>query len=167
MNFISSTNRMITGIIFAITILIIFPIMERFTKSHIGLTLPDNELRYTTNDLYRWVEEYGVDGRRWYVILRFTYDLFFPLAYGSFLFVFIGTFASNITSQVFFLAYLPLLGMVLDFIENIVISIIMIRYPKKTYGIDTIIPWVSYIKRISILLSFLFLLMLGILSLLL
>jgi hypothetical protein len=149
--------RIIIGILFITMMLIIFPIMERYTHRHVGKNIPDNILKYTTDDLYRWASEYGPDGRRKYIILRFTYDLIFPLIYGVFLSVFIATFIQRTVESLLFISFLPLLGMTLDLFENVLISIIMYRFPKKTIIVDYIVPKISYIKRILVLTSFIIL----------
>lgn len=160
-------TRWFSGIAFLVMMIGIFPVMERFTKSHVGDKLPDTTLRYTTKDLYSWAEEYGERGRTWYIILRFSYDLIFPMTYGAFLFIFIGHFLNQINEQMFFIAYLPLIGMTLDYIENIIVSIIMFRFPLKTPVVDRIVPTISFIKRVTVLFSFLLLAVVGVLSIIL
>lgn len=162
MNLITPFTQILSASLFFGMMLIIFPIMEKFTRKHVGEKLPDNVLIYHKEDLYKWAEAYGQTGRRNYIILRFTYDAVFPLFYGFFLFVFIGYFLINLNENLFLLAYIPIVGMSLDYIENIVISILMYRYPKQTRYLDHIAPYISFFKRSLILLSFLFLLILGI-----
>lgn len=166
MNLITSFTQILSASLFFGMMFFIFPFMEKYTKKHVGEKLPDTELIYRKEDLYTWAEAYGEKGRRTYIILRFTYDLIFPLFYAFFLFTFIGYFLIHINEGLFFMAYIPIIGMSLDYLENVIVSIIMYRYPIKTKYLDQIAPYISFIKRSLILLSFIFLMILGLIYLL-
>ncbi len=100
---------------------------------------PDLSFYYTADDLYRMAETYGEEGRKAYVRARFTFDVIWPLVYTMFL--------STTISWVYLRAFIPgslwrranlvpVLGALLDFLENGATSLVMIRYPRPTAGVD-------------------------------
>ena len=114
-----------------------------------GAETPDLSMLYSTNDLYRMAESYGVDGRQEYIRIRFTFDLAWPLVYASFFttvisWLFARTFQSGSNWRLANL--LPILGMLLDFLENISTSIIMFRYPSRTPVVDVLAPLFTFTK---------------------
>jgi hypothetical protein len=104
---------------------------------------PDSSLWYTPAELYRMAEAYGDAGRQAYVRERFTFDLVWPLVYGIFLAAAISWFSR----QAFAGASLwqranlaPVLGVLLDFLENVSSSLVMARYPQRTPVVDLLAP---------------------------
>jgi hypothetical protein len=102
---------------------------------------PDMSFYYTADDLYQMAEAYGEDGREAYVRARFTFDLIWPMVYMIFLctgisWVYGRTFAPGSVWQLANLV--PILGMLLDYLENIATSIVMMRYPIPTPVVDSL-----------------------------
>jgi hypothetical protein len=122
---------------------------KRADNASRGADTPDLSMLYSTNDLYRMAESYGVDGRQEYVRIRFTFDLAWPLVYASFFasvtsWLFTRTFPAGSNWR---LANLfPVLGMLLDFLENVSTSIIMLRYPSRTPVVDMLAPVFTFTK---------------------
>jgi len=122
---------------------------------------PDTSFYYTANDLYQLAEKYGESGRQEYVKTRYTFDLIWPLVYTMFL----GTSISWIFSKVVVSGnilrranLIPVLGLLFDYLENISISVVMIRYPEPTSMWDTIAPIFTLVKWIFVIGSFVILL---------
>ena len=95
---------------------------------------PDLSLVYSSADLYRMAEAYGVDGRAEYIRVRFTFDLIWPVVYT----VFLVSAMSWLYSHAFrpgspwrLTNLVPLLAVTLDYLENISTSLVMYRYPDS------------------------------------
>ncbi len=124
---------------------------------------PDTSIFYTSKTLYKLAEDYGQEGRDFYIHQRFTFDLLFPLVYGLFLISTIGFLSYRIKDHKFkYLIYLPIISVIFDYLENISTSITMYRYPSLTpiishiAGFFTIFKWgflsLSFIALVYILL---------------
>jgi hypothetical protein len=110
---------------------------------------PDLSLFYSAGDLYRMAESYGQEGRRAYVVARFSFDLVFPLVFTTFLttavtWVYGHTFAA---SSLWRRANLvPPLAGVFDYLENITASVVVARYPQRTIGLEWLAPAFTLLK---------------------
>lgn len=125
-----------------------------------GTGSPDTSLWYTPRELYEMAAAYGAQGREAYIRARFTFDLAWPLVYAAFLSTAISwlsrkAFPANTLWQRANLV--PVLGMLLDYAENVSTSVIMARYPASTPVIDWLAPLFTLAKRISVGGSFLLL----------
>jgi hypothetical protein len=118
---------------------------------------PDMSFYYTANDLYQMAEAHGKDGRAAYVNARFTFDLIWPMVYALFLgtgisWVFWKAFAPG---SVWLRANLaPVLGMLLDYMENLATSMVMLRYPSATPVVDTLAGFLTMAKWVFVSGSF-------------
>ncbi len=104
---------------------------------------PDSSFYYTATDLYRMAELYGQEGRAAYVRARFTFDLIWPLVYTFFLatatsWVFARAFAAGSRWQL--ANWVPLLGALFDYLENLSTSLVMIRFPAQTAVVAGLAP---------------------------
>lgn len=116
---------------------------------------PDGSFIYSTSDLYDMASAYGADGRRYYIRSRFTFDIVWPLAYGCFLWTGIAYFQQGITdSRVRYAVLLPLLAVLLDFMENTSASVVMFLYPDRVPLLSHLVPIFTFGKWIVIGLSF-------------
>lgn len=114
-----------------------------------GVGSPDTSLFYSARELYDMAEAYGEEGRRLYVRSRFTFDLVWPLVYALFLTTSISWTYSRVfaTDSLWQLANLvPLLGAVLDFLENGSASLVMVRFPAPTPVVDVMAPIFTLLK---------------------
>jgi hypothetical protein len=110
---------------------------------------PDMSFFYSPSDLYELAEEYGEQGREAYVRARFTFDLIWPLVYTLFLataisWVFGMAFAPDSPWQRANLA--PLLAAILDYLENLSTSLVMLRFPDQTPLVDLLAPVFTALK---------------------
>jgi hypothetical protein len=114
-----------------------------------GAGSPDTSFFYTPQELYRTAEAYGEVGRAAYVRARFTFDLIWPLVYTAFLTTAISWVYGKVLppDSVWRYANLaPVLGMGFDVLENLSTSIVMLRYPQHTPGIDLLAPVFTMLK---------------------
>lgn len=125
---------------------------------------PDLSLFYSPTDLLVMAESYGATGRQAYVRARFTFDLIFPLIYTFFLAACISWLLKRMIPEGSFwrhLNVLPLVAMLLDFIENIAAAYVIGRYPAPSLLAATIAPPATILKWLLVGGSFI---MLGILA---
>jgi hypothetical protein len=123
---------------------------ERETGSAVS---PDTSLFYSPAQLYRIADEYGEEGRPAYVRARFTFDLVWPLVYTFFLvtsisWLFRRAFALDSPWQRANL--FPVLGALFDLTENLAASLVMLRYPAHTPGVDLLAPVCTLLKWIFV-----------------
>ena len=155
------TNGWTLGAMTAIFILFsifVLPAQARLaeTRSN-GSASPDSSFLYSKGDLYAMADAFGPEGRRAYVRARFTFDLAWPLVYAAFLTASIGWFLKQNTndgSSWHRLNLLPIGGAGLDFLENILASIVMLRFPATTAVLDALVPFVTMLKWILVICSF-------------
>ncbi|MDG5760637.1 hypothetical protein QA600_14970 [Natronococcus sp. A-GB1] len=116
---------------------------------------PDGSFIYSASDLYDMANAYGEDGRRYYIRSRFTFDVVWPLAYGWFLWAGIAYFGQAAERpQVRYTVLLPILAVLLDFMENTSASIVMALYPDRAPVLAHLVPVFTFAKWVVIGLSF-------------
>jgi len=123
---------------------------------------PDMSFIYTSDDLYQLAQAYGEVGRISYIKARFSFDLIWPVVYMIFLTTVISWLFQRVFRQgsLWQLANLvPLCGMILDYLENISTSVVMIRYPNPTAVVDILAPIFTLTKWLLVSGSFVLLLL--------
>ncbi len=121
-------------------------VMEQATH---GAGSPDTSFIYSAGDLYRMAEAYGSEGRAAYIHIRFTFDLVWPLIYTFFLVTSVSWLAHRAfpsSSRWQMLNLVPMLGMLLDYLENICAALVMVRYPAFTPIVDALTPIFTLLK---------------------
>jgi hypothetical protein len=123
---------------------------------------PDMSFIYTSDDLYQLAQAYGEVGRISYIKTRFSFDLIWPVVY----MIFLTTAISWLFQRVFRKGSLwqlanlvPPCGMILDYLENISSSVVMIRYPNPTAVFDILAPIFTLTKWLFVGGSFILLLL--------
>jgi hypothetical protein len=118
-----------------------------------GAGSPDTSFWYSPGDLYRMAEAYGEQGRAAYVRARYTFDVIWPLVYT----VFLTTGISWVYARAFVTGsrwrranLLPALGALLDYLENLATSAVMVRYPRPTAVVDVLAPVLTAAKWVLI-----------------
>lgn len=121
---------------------------------------PDTSLWYTPDDLYAAAEAWGPEGRAAYVHARVTFDVIWPLVYGTFLLTTLawvwarGTASGSRWRGV---ALLPVVAVALDYAENICTATVMARYPARTPLLAELAPLFTAGKWLALSISFLLL----------
>ncbi len=116
---------------------------------------PDGSFIYSASDLYDMASTYGEEGRQYYIRSRFTFDVVWPLAYGWFLWAGIAYFGqATENSWARYTSLLPVLAVLLDFMENTSASIVMFFYPDQVPVIPHLVPVFTFGKWTVIGLSF-------------
>ncbi len=117
-------------------------------------TILDLYFHYTPDDAYSLIGYYGPEGRKiflWGLLI----DTFFPIVYGLFLWMCITFLAIHIhlsfsKATLNILQLLPVLAVVLDYIENIFEVWMTLGYPQSVKSIAPISGWVTTFKWIAI-----------------
>jgi hypothetical protein len=117
----------------------VLPAQSEKARAQSGDISPDMSFFLTVESLYEIAESYGEEGRLAYVKARFSFDLVWPIVYTLFLtsgisWLYSRSFSADSIIQRANLV--PVIGMVLDYIENITASIVMLRYPTQTPIVD-------------------------------
>ena len=126
-----------------------------------GVRSPDMSFIYSADDIYRWAGAYGADGRAAYVRVRWSFDLAWPIVYGFFLATaisWVGQRAYRAESWVNRLNLLPIAAVLLDYTENVLTSIVMLRYPNEAIVAATLASPFTVVKWLSVSGSFIVLL---------
>ncbi len=129
-------------IIFMLFILFVLPNEAERSEKYYGDTpAPDSSLIYIGEDLYRMAEGFGAEGRAYYIRSRFTFDVIWPLAYGFFLWASIAYFGRALKHQIpRYVVLLPIIGVILDYLENTGASLVMFLYPERMPVIPSLVP---------------------------
>ncbi len=142
---------------FILFVSFVLPWFSAYSTKMIGdLDSPDSSFFYTAKELYAMAESYGENGRITYILLRWSFDVVWPVVYTTFLVLWTMKLASYIKEcyWVEFLYLLPVIAMVLDFIENIGATIVMVRYPSLSGVIAVLTPMATMFKWVTISASF-------------
>lgn len=134
--------------------LLVLPIQAEVSSRELaGVGSPDMSFIYSADDIYRWAEAYGSDGREAYVRARWSFDLVWPIVYGFFLVTaisWVGRRAWRTGSRAHLLNLLPIVAVVLDYTENILTSIVMLRYPSEAMVAAVLASAVTILKWLGV-----------------
>lgn len=139
----------------------------RAEKVRGDLGSPDRSVVYTPSDLYRMVEDYGPEGRADYIKERFTFDLIWPLVYVIFLSTTISWSFRSVfppDHRVQRVNLVPLLGGILDYLENLSTSVVIWCFPARMPVVSWLATLFTLGKWVMIGVSFLLLTLGGILA---
>ena len=121
---------------------------------------PDTSVWYSLDDLYAAAEAWGPEGRAAYVHARVTFDVIWPMVYGTFLLTTLawvwarGTASGSRWRGV---ALLPVVAVALDYAENICTATVMARYPARTPVLAELAPLFTAGKWLVLSASFMLL----------
>lgn len=154
-------HALVTFLVFLLFMVFVLP-NESAKSADLGLeNSPDTSLFYTATQLYDTAEQYGVEGRAFYVRQRFTFDLVWPLVYGSFLFASTAYFGQGISGKRRrILVFLPVIAVAFDYLENIMTATVMNRFPLETFLFANLAGFATSLKWIALSISFLVVLIL-------
>lgn len=148
--------RVIVTILFIVFIVMVLPYVSTLTTEVTGVTeSPDTSFFYDSEKLFDMAEAYGESGRNFYIFLRWTFDVVWPIVYGSFLLVMMRWL--QITLSFNKLTLIPIVGVTFDFLENICASLIFWAYPTRIEWLAKITPYITMLKWIGIGMSFILL----------
>lgn len=118
---------------------------------------PDTSLWYSPDDLYAAAEAWGQDGRSAYVHARWTFDVIWPLVYGTFLvttLAWVWARGTAVGSRWRGVALLPVVAVALDYAENICAATVVARYPARTPVVAELAPLFTAGKWLTLSVGF-------------
>lgn len=144
--------------VFLLFCLLVLPGLNRLAQEYSqGSGSPDTSFLYTGSRLYRMAEIYGEEGRLQYLHARWTFDLAFPFIYTFFLITSISWLLQKclIPNSTWRIAnLLPLAAMALDFLENLMTTLVFAQYPLHSWIGETFAPVFTPLKWLLILVNF-------------
>ena len=141
-------------IVLILFILLVLPGSTRInTADKISPDIPDLSFWYSPDHLYSIAESYGINGRKEYVIMHAGFDLIWPVVYVGFLALSLSWVFGRVSKIFLKLNLIPVIAGIFDYLENILTSIVMLRYPEHSRGIDLLAPVTTMLKWILIYLS--------------
>ena len=153
----SKKGCIVISIVFIVFIVIVLPVISKLTESvtHTSFS-PDTAIFYSTNEFYEAMEIYGKAGRDFYVLLRWTFDVIWPLVYFSFLISVLGHLTRNHPKERRLLILLiPLVSVIFDFFENTFATLNVVIYPSKIEFLIVLLQGMSLMKWFFIVLAML------------
>lgn len=116
--------------------------------------------------LYEIAEAYGASGRSFYIYQRWTFDLVWPMVYTAFIFSLSSLLYKSIglSSFNYWILSFSWIAMALDYLENTMVTIVMVRFPQPTWVIADLAGTVTSLKWIAIGISFVILFLLVVLK---
>lgn len=146
---INFKTAIIITIVFVLFLVLVLPWFSATSYRATGVKdSPDTSFIYTAEDLYQVAESYKEEGRRSYIVLRWTFDVIWPFVYMSFLVVWTVLLGKIISHKryVHQLYKVAISAMIFDFFENIGATIVMARYPVKSGVVAIVTPYMTSIK---------------------
>ncbi len=154
--------------VFSLFIAVVAPMAARYMDTVTeGAPSPDTSLIYSAQDLFDMAQDYGEEGRRAYVLMRFTFDLAFPAAYLFFLVAVLTKLLKYLPQKSIFryLNALPFIAVFFDLTENIMTAWTIGMYPQKMMFAANVAPIATMIKWVFVGSSFAMIVVFGVLYL--
>jgi len=161
-NKVSTKQVVIFAIVFVLFTAIALPYVSALTTRVIGVAeSPDTSFAFSASHIMGIVESYGIDGRLFYVLMRWTFDVVWPLIYTLFLGSAIAYLARRSHCRFGYkLLFVVLLAVFFDVFENINATIIMLLFPTEAIIFVFLLMIASLLKWIFIGISFTFVILL-------
>lgn len=124
---------------FALFVILILPAQPKIAVTEdFDPGYPDLAIWYSPGHLYGIAEAYGEEGRSEYVRMRYRFDIIWPLVYVGFLATSLSWVYGKIpsTSKLYRINLLPIFAGFFDLMENLLVSIVFLRYPGVSPGLS-------------------------------
>ncbi|MCR4590796.1 MAG: hypothetical protein K5668_08250 [Lachnospiraceae bacterium] len=119
-----------------------------------GVSILDYETRYSVDYAYDWLTRMGEAGRNFHLTKVMPLDIFYPPAFMLFMFSWCSLITKKITSSDGIIKCLPALSVIyllLDWLENIGITAMLINFPVRLNMICIATGWITSIKKTVVL----------------
>lgn len=143
--------------LFAFFLVLILPSSSQKASAVLGeAKLPDTSLFYSGQEIYQTADTIGEEGRTFYVRQRITYDFIWPLVYAWFLYASLHLIYRRSSHEILInsIHWLPILGLVFDYVENAFAIMLMLFYPTHLTFVEKWLPIISLIKWSAIATAF-------------
>lgn len=153
----------VSWLVFTLFLLIILPWVSQQSIT-MGLTTSiDTNFSFNPHGIYAIVASYGPEGRAYYILQRWTFDVMWPFVYALPLWISIRQLVAD--SRWRWLSLIPLLAMGFDYMENIVFTMVVGLYPFEWMGLALIGVGISLCKWLSLMVAYVLLFLLGMIRL--
>jgi len=142
--------------LFIIFVCVLSPIVFILTNTLYPINFsPDTSFFYSVNDFYSSLNQVGQSGRQFYIIIRWTFDLFYPIVYG----IFLSQILLKLKIENTLYLILPLLMVIFDYIENS-LATILVSLHRHTYNffvyvlqIFSMLKWLTLVLIILLIIK--------------
>ena len=137
------------GLLFIVVTSVLFPMMDRLMGAPEDIKKIDTQFIYSADQFYNTVEPYGDRGRKMYALSHFTADLVFPFSYAFLFGIWITMAFGSIFAPDSWLQRLnlvPFILLVLDLLENTLVSILLLVFPLRLDWLVNLAGGVTAIK---------------------
>ena len=149
-------NTLLLGLLFLIMVLFIMPEATKQIKlCSFNTGLIDGIFYHTPEQVYNKIFAYGEKGRKLYVAVELTADLFLYIVIAAFLssvLILMATKSHNKAIQFKYLFWLPASAMIANFLENGMIILMLVIFPKKYFFIAIFTSIFAFFKWFLIIL---------------
>ncbi|HYX35096.1 MAG TPA: hypothetical protein VE954_18520 [Oligoflexus sp.] len=124
-----------------------------FEEASGGGALFDNAMEFSADGIYQRLESFGDKGRENYRFRNLSTDLILPLSLFPFLFLWMRRSTERFMSKPAIrrlLLSLPLMYVVFDFIENVLVVVLIDHYPQHFDGLASTLAYVTILKRLGV-----------------
>jgi hypothetical protein len=137
--------------VFVFFLVVVLPAVS-YAANQMGLSPSiDTNFSFDPTAIYSILNGYGESGRAFYLLQRWTFDAVWPMVYGFPIFFTLRLWLGKVNSSfVRIFIYLPLMAMLLDYLENITFSIIIILYPMEWIVLAYLGVGISLLKWIAL-----------------
>lgn len=112
----------------------------------------DTNFSFDPSLIYSILDNYGSAGRAYYVLQRWSFDLVWPIIYGVPLYLTLNRLITRSNKWISIMILSPLIAVLLDYVENIIFTILALAFPLQMEWLTVIGVSVSLLKWV--LLSF-------------
>lgn len=118
----------VSWIVFTVFMITVLPNVALATEEAGLVGSIDTNFSFNPNSILQIIIDYGPEGRRYYLIQRWTFDAIYPLVYALPLAFSIWGLLLN--SKYIRWAWLPMFAASFDYFENITYSLLMLSFPN-------------------------------------
>ena len=151
----SKKGLIITSVLFVLFVAFVLPYFSALTESKTNTNFsPDTGFFYSLEEFYNNMAIYGIEGRIFYILMRWTFEVVWPLVYFSFFISSLGNLTRKLAKkkQIMFLS-LPVIGVGFDLIENILATVNVSIYPERTAFLLKLLQISSLLKWLFIIIT--------------
>lgn len=148
-------RNLLSVLVALITVLAIhvgnFPGSVPRVRAESGGELFDTKPAKSSHEVLERIGAYGDRGRTEYQFRNMTTDIVLPLSVQPMLFICTRRWRKSLGNRKLqlTLAAAPLVYLLFDLVENLVVYLLITQYPNSNETFATILPWLTIIKRIG------------------
>lgn len=117
-------------LVFFLVLVFVLPSVSQANEANGLLESIDTNFSFSIPELINILTDYGVEGRAYYILQRWTFDLYYPLVYG--VPISISLFGLLGKTPYKRIAWTGMLAASFDYLENIVFTIAAATFPNAT-----------------------------------